>query len=86
MVCLHDPCFRRHHAILHDVNQAFPPALQRQHRRSASSSLSAAETACCANSQCIGVYDSGCDNSGNFYQCDSAALQTSSSSCVYTKA
>ena len=53
---------------------------------SASFSLSAAKAACRANSQCTGVYDSGCDNSGNFYQCDSAALQTSSSSCVYTKA
>ena len=48
-------------------------------------SLSAAEAACGANSKCSGVYDSSCDSSGSFYQCDSSSLQTSSSSCVYTK-
>ena len=52
---------------------------------SAYSYLSAAQAACSTNSQCSGVYDSGCDNSGSFYQCDSASLQTSSSSCVYTR-
>ena len=49
------------------------------------SSLSAAEAACLTNSQCTGVYDDNCDNRGSFYQCNSAALQTSTSSCVYTK-
>ena len=49
------------------------------------SSLSAAQAACSTNSQCSGVYDSRCDNSGSFYQCDSTSLQTSSTSCVYTK-
>ena len=49
------------------------------------SSLSAAEAACRTNSHCTGVYDSNCDNRGSFYLCNSAALQTSSGSCVYTK-
>ena len=49
------------------------------------SSLSTAKAACESNSKCTGVYDSSCDNSGSFKLCNSAALKTSSSSCVFMK-
>ena len=46
---------------------------------------SGAETACKSNTACTGIYDSGCDGSGDWFQCNSAAYDTSSSSCIYTK-
>ena len=47
---------------------------------------SAAKTACLADSNCKGVYDPRCDNTGTFYLCPiSATYQTSSSSCIHEK-
>ena len=50
------------------------------------STESAAKTACLADSNCKGVYDPRCDNTGTFYLCPiSATYQTSSSSCIHEK-
>lgn len=51
------------------------------------STLNDAETACAADSDCSGVYDNNCDNSGSFYKCmgDDDRWHASMSSCVYRK-
>ena len=50
------------------------------------STLSLAQSACSSDSNCRGVYDGSCDNSGSFYLCPTSAdLEISSSSCVYKK-
>ena len=51
------------------------------------STLSIAQSACDSDSNCRGVYDGDCDNSGSFNLClISAGLEASSSgSCVYEK-
>ena len=48
--------------------------------------LTLAQSACSSDSNCRGVYDTSCDNSGSFYLCPiSADLKISSRSCVYEK-
>jgi hypothetical protein len=50
------------------------------------SSKQAAATACNANTGCYGIYDSGCNDSGSWYQCKAESTWlTSRSSCVYKK-
>ena len=51
------------------------------------STLSLAQSACDLDSNCGGVYDSSCDNSGLFKLCpESASLEASTAgSCVYVK-
>ena len=50
------------------------------------STESAAKTACSVDSNCKGVYDSGCDNKGPFYLCPlSATYAPSTSSCILEK-
>ena len=51
------------------------------------STLSLAQSACDSDSNCRGVYDESCDNSGSFYLClISAGLEASTGgSCVYEK-
>ena len=45
-----------------------------------------AQLECTADNDCQGVYDGGCDSSGPYYLCSlSAQLESSGSSCVYTK-
>ena len=49
--------------------------------------ISAAQNACSADSNCKGVYDQGCDAGANdIYLCPvTATYQTSGSSCIYEK-
>merc|ERR1719367_2437229 len=50
------------------------------------STLSAAQSACSADSNCKGVYDPGCNDQGSFFLCPmSATYSASSASCVYEK-
>ena len=50
------------------------------------STLSLAQAACSSDSNCRGVYNVYCKNSGSFYLCPTSAdLQKSRSSCVYEK-
>ena len=50
------------------------------------STLSLAQSACDSDSNCRGVYDDVCENTGPFHLCPiSADLEESPSNCVYEK-